>query len=219
MHTMGLRHAKSFGSQQKTKCPLELHKRLQCLSLSWILSEIQKTCFPSSGEAVRLIPWRWWRRIIGVRVTRPDVHDNLDYCAANCQSVPFPLWAQFTSLSHWYWSRRWNLPRSTTFSNATSAGTLGVLTSHGSLALPLHSTDAPPWEEHTSGSFYCVSPGPGTNTQACSLEPRQLPLLPRPEPPCLDQPNHSQPAQCEQKDKWGGFLCSNIVEITDQCKV
>lgn len=44
-------------------------------------------------------------------------------------------------------------------------------------------------------------------------------LLHRAKPPSLDQPNHSQPAQCEQKDKWGGFLCSNIVEIADQCKV
>lgn len=107
------------------------------------------------------------------------------------------------------------------FSNATSAETLGVLTPHGNLAWPLHSTDAPPWEEHASGSFYCVRPGPGTNTQganlkqAHSLGSRHLPLLLRPEPPSLDQPNHSQPAQCEQKDKWGGFLCSNIVEITD----
>ena len=52
-----------------------------------------------------------------------------------------------------------------------------------------------------------------------SLGSRPAALLPRAEPPSLDQPNHSQPAECEQENKWDGFLCSIIVEMADQYKV
>lgn len=44
-------------------------------------------------------------------------------------------------------------------------------------------------------------------------------LLAGAQQPSLDQPNYSQPAEHEQENKWGDFLCSIIMEIADQYKV
>lgn len=105
IYTESLLHAKPLGIQQKTKRPLGLHN-LQNWSLfklnpKWNLEAL----FPSWGQEISLTLWWWWQKT-GPRFTRPETHDNLGYCPANCHALPFPLWPQLASLSQWYWPRQ-----------------------------------------------------------------------------------------------------------------
>lgn len=71
---------------------------------------------------------------------------------------------------------------------------------------------------HASGSLYSIHLEPKTNTHGTDMKSTQfgiqaVALPPGAELTSLYQPNHSQSAEHGQEKKWGGFLCSIIVEI------
>lgn len=130
---------------------------------------------------------------------RQKAYDNLDYGSANSYSLPLPLWAQFPSLTHRYWSCPWGLLRPVRFSSVMWAGALRGLALPG-LALALH---WPTMRQMCSCSLYPFSQGlppPGTQTREAHLKPPHSPgsrpvvLHAGAEPLTLDQSNHSQPA-------------------------
>lgn len=88
-----------------------------------------------------------------LRVTGPEG----PYCSANSHSFPLLLWAEFTSLLHWYWSRPWDLLRTTKFRCVMCAEALSVLVLFG-VALVLH------WS---------------TMRRACSMRPLSLQPVPQ----------------------------------------